>query len=80
MPRGGEIILKGIIVAPYLHLQNADPETYMDKVVEVKILDLDHERQRLVVSQRAAAPKMAAESFKVLPLAYSVCIYAIQGS
>jgi len=45
--------------------ENADPETYMDKVVEVKILDLDHERQRLVVSQRAAAPKMAAESFKV---------------
>lgn len=45
--------------------ENADPSTYMDKVVDVKILDIDQERRRLVVSQRAAAPKMSAESFKV---------------
>lgn len=45
--------------------ETADPSTFMDQVVEVKVLDLDPERKRLVVSQRAANPKIAADTFKV---------------
>jgi len=38
---------------------SADPIEFMEQVVEVKVLDLDPERKRLVVSQRAANPRMA---------------------
>ena len=42
-----------------------DDESFMNVEVDVKILDLDQERQRLVVSQRAATPRVAADSFRV---------------
>eukprot|EP00667_Euglena_gracilis_P008502 EG_transcript_8610 len=44
--------------------EDDDISAYMDQELEVMVLDLDPERKRLVVSQRAANPKVEADIYK----------------
>jgi small subunit ribosomal protein S1 len=43
----------------------ADPSEFMEQVVDVKVLDLDPERKRLILSQRAANPRLTRDAYQI---------------